>query len=133
MHTTPQKAGQVIALIENGLSHRTVARQVDMTRVAVRRVCKRYEETGSFHRLPVTGRKRFTTARDDRFIVSTTLRNRHHNSLKCNDSSVKYAEWLLIAALKSGVLMEVVPVLSGVQFLFTEEELQLLLDISRRF
>lgn len=82
MHTTPQKAAQVIALIENGLSQRAVARQLDMTRAAVRRVCTRYEETGSFHRRPGTGRRRFTTVRDDRFIVSTTLRNRHLNAVQ---------------------------------------------------
>ncbi|ERL88653.1 hypothetical protein D910_06037 [Dendroctonus ponderosae] len=77
MDTTPQKAGQVIALIENGLSQRAVARQLDMTRAAVRKVCKRYEEAGFFHRRAGTCRGRFTTIRDDRFIVSTTLRNRH--------------------------------------------------------
>lgn len=32
MHTTPQKAARVIALIENGFSQRAVARQLDMTR-----------------------------------------------------------------------------------------------------
>lgn len=82
MHTTAQKAAQVIVLIENGLSQRDVAEQLDMTRAAVRRVCQRYEETGSFHRRPGTGRKRSTTARDDRFIVSTTLRNRHLNAVQ---------------------------------------------------
>ncbi|ENN77521.1 hypothetical protein D910_12134 [Dendroctonus ponderosae] len=88
IHTTyfigyyTQKAGQVIALIQNRLSQRAVARQLDMTRAAVRRVCKRYEETRSFHRRAGTGRRRFTTARDDRFIVSTTLRNRHFNAVQ---------------------------------------------------
>lgn len=71
MHTTLQKATQVIALIENGLSQRAVARQLDMTRAAVRRVCQLYEETGFFHRQPGTGRKPFTTDRDDRFLVSS--------------------------------------------------------------
>ncbi|KAJ8936351.1 hypothetical protein NQ318_013165, partial [Aromia moschata] len=65
-----------------GLSQRAVGLQLDMTRAAVRRVYQRYEETGSFHRRPGIGRKRSTTARDDRFIVSTTLRNRHLNAVQ---------------------------------------------------
>ncbi|KAJ8949558.1 hypothetical protein NQ318_016188 [Aromia moschata] len=82
MRTTPQKAAQVIALVEIGLSQRAVGLQLDMTRAAVRRVYQRYEETGSFHRRPGIARKRSTTARDDRFIVSTTLRNRHLNAFQ---------------------------------------------------
>lgn len=82
MHTTPEEAAQVIALIGNGLSQRTVARQLSMTRAAVRRVCQRYEETGLFHRRPGTGRKRFTTALDDRFIVLSSLRNRRLNAVQ---------------------------------------------------
>ncbi|KAF2880240.1 hypothetical protein ILUMI_25934 [Ignelater luminosus] len=49
MHTIPEKAAQVIVLIENGHSQRICARQLNMTRAAVRNVCDRYEETGSFH------------------------------------------------------------------------------------
>ncbi|KAF2900317.1 hypothetical protein ILUMI_05869, partial [Ignelater luminosus] len=70
MHTTPEKAAQAIVLFENGHSQRIVARRLNMTRAAVRRVCKRYEETGSFHRRPGRGRKRCTIEHDDRFIVS---------------------------------------------------------------
>lgn len=98
MHTTTQKAAQVVALIENGLSQRAVALQLDMTRAAVRRVYQRYEETGFFHRRPGTGRKRCTTARDDRFIVSTTLRNRHLNAVQVQQQlrevrQVAISEW----------------------------------------
>ncbi|XP_030749334.1 uncharacterized protein LOC115877329 [Sitophilus oryzae] len=82
MHTSPEKAAQVIALIENGLKQRAVARQLHMTRGAVRRVFERYEEIRSFRRRPGTGRKRYTTDRDDRFIVSTMLRNRRLNAIQ---------------------------------------------------
>ncbi|KAF2900366.1 hypothetical protein ILUMI_05820 [Ignelater luminosus] len=58
MHSTREKPDQVIVLIENGHSQRTVARRLNMTLAAVRRVCKRHEEIGSFHRRPGTGRKR---------------------------------------------------------------------------
>ncbi|ENN73762.1 hypothetical protein YQE_09631, partial [Dendroctonus ponderosae] len=53
-----------------------------MIRAAVRRVCKRYEETGSSHRRPRTGRRQFTIVRDDPFIVSTILPNRHLNAVQ---------------------------------------------------
>lgn len=82
MHTTPELAAQAVALIEGGHSQRDVARQLDMTRSAVRRVCQRYDETDSFHRRPGTGRRRSTTVRDDRFIVSTMLRNRRMNAVQ---------------------------------------------------
>jgi hypothetical protein len=44
---------------------------------AVQNVYQRYEETGLITRRPGSGRKRVTTRRDDRFLVSTSLRNRH--------------------------------------------------------
>lgn len=114
MDTTPEKAAQVIALIENGLSQRAVAVQLDMTRAAVRRVFQRYEETGSFHRRPGTGRKRFTTARDDRFIVSTILRNRHLNAVQVQQQlrevrGVVISQWTVRRRLKENNLTSRVP------------------------
>jgi len=55
----------------NGHEWQAVARPMDMT-----------ERVDPFHRRSRTGRRRFTTARDDRFIVSTTLRNRHLNAVQ---------------------------------------------------
>ena len=105
MHTSPEKAAQVIALIENGLKQRAVARQLHMTRGAVRRVCERYEETRSFRRRPGTGGKRYTTDRDDRFIVSTMLRNRRLNAIQVQQQlretrGVTISQWTVRRRLK---------------------------------
>lgn len=76
MDTTPEKAAQVVALIEAGQNQRAVARQLNISRYSVRRVYQRYRETGSFERRRGSGRARATTQRDDRFLVTTALRNR---------------------------------------------------------
>lgn len=110
MHTKPEKAAQVSALIENGLSQRVVAQRLNMTRSAVRRVCTRYEETGSFHRRPGTGRKRFTTERDDRFIISTILRNRRLNAVQVQQQlrevrGVAISQWTVRRRLQESNLI----------------------------
>ena len=45
-------------------------------RTTVRDAVRRFRETNSYTRKPGQGRKRCTTARDDRFMVSNVLRNR---------------------------------------------------------
>lgn len=47
-----------------------------MSQSAISKVYRRFRETGSFARRPGTGRQRCTSLRDDRFIVTTALRNR---------------------------------------------------------
>lgn len=53
-----------------------------MTRAAVRKVCHHYHENEAFHCGPGTGKKRSTTQRDDRFIVSTSLNNRRLSTVE---------------------------------------------------
>lgn len=76
MDTTPEKAAQVVALIEAGQNQSAVARQLNISRYSVRRVYQRYRETGGFERRRGSGRARATTQRDNRFLVTTALRNR---------------------------------------------------------
>jgi hypothetical protein len=45
-------------------------------------VYQRFQDTGSFNRRPGTGRRRYTSERDYRFIVSTSLRNRRLNAVQ---------------------------------------------------
>ncbi|VVC31897.1 Ribonuclease H-like domain,Winged helix-turn-helix DNA-binding domain,Homeobox domain-like,Paired [Cinara cedri] len=71
MDTTANEAAQVVALMESGMRQCDVARQLNLSRFAVRRVFQRYQETGGFIRRHGSGRQRCTTDRDDRFIVST--------------------------------------------------------------
>lgn len=77
MDTTEAEAAQVVALIREGLSQRNVARRLNLSRSAVRRVYTRYLETGEYRRRPGSGRGRVTNTTDDRFIALTSLRNRH--------------------------------------------------------
>lgn len=77
MDTSPAKAAQVVALLQGGLSQRIVARRLNLSRSSVKRVYRRFLETGDFIRRPGSGRNRATSDRDDRFMVSTSLRNRH--------------------------------------------------------
>ncbi|XP_046973831.1 uncharacterized protein LOC124540375 [Vanessa cardui] len=77
MDTTEAEAAQVVALIHEGLSQRNVARTLKLSRSGVRKVYKRYLETGEYRRRPESGRGRVTNPTDDRFIGLTSLRNRH--------------------------------------------------------
>lgn len=77
MHTSEAKAAQVVALLQEGLSQRVVAQRLNLSRAAVRRVYQRFLETGQYRRRPGSGRQRVTTERDDHFIVTSALRNRH--------------------------------------------------------
>lgn len=63
-------------MLEDGRSQRNTARTVGVTLSTIQRVLQRFHETGSNLRRPGTGRKRCTTAREDRYMVSTILRNR---------------------------------------------------------
>ncbi|KAF2891937.1 hypothetical protein ILUMI_14236, partial [Ignelater luminosus] len=110
MHITPEKAIQAIVLIENGHSQRIVARRLNLTGAAVRRVCERYEETGSFHHQSGTGRKRCTTERDDRFIVSKSLRNRRLNAVQVQQElrevrEVNISQWTVRGRLQESSLI----------------------------
>lgn len=81
MDTTAEEAAQVIALLQSGMRQCDVARQLNLSRFSIRRVYQRFQETGGYIRRRGSGRKRCTTGRDDRFIVSTSLRNRFSNAV----------------------------------------------------
>lgn len=105
MDTAPEVASSVVALLESGLSVRNVANQLNISKSTVSRLFKRYRETNSFNRRPGSGRTRKTTARDDRFIMMTSLRNRHisavgvqHELQRTRDVAV--SEWTVRRRLK---------------------------------
>lgn len=77
MDTTPAEAAQIVALLRQGMSQRAVARQLQLSQSCVSKIYRRFRETGEFVRRPGSGRRRCTSERDDRFIVMTSLRNRH--------------------------------------------------------
>lgn len=82
MDTTAAEAAQVIALLQSGLRQCDVARQLHLSRFSVRRVYQRFLQTGGFVRRRGSGRNRCTSARDDRFVVSKSLRNRFSNAVE---------------------------------------------------
>lgn len=82
MDTSPEVAAQAVALIQAGQSQRNVSAQLNLSRSAVRNVYRRYLETGAFVRRQGRPRSRVTTERQDRFIVTTSLRNRHLTSIE---------------------------------------------------
>lgn len=81
MPTSLTDSANVVALMEEGNSQRYVAQTLRIPRSTVQRVYQRYRETGGYSRRPGSGRKRATSARDDRFIVSNTLRDRHSTAV----------------------------------------------------
>lgn len=109
MDTTPEAASQVVALIEAGQNQSQVARQLNLSRYAVRRVYQRYQQTGGYSRRPGTGRKRATTQRDDRFLVNTSLRNRRLNAVQLGQQlqevrEVEVSRWTVRRRLAEGGL-----------------------------
>lgn len=109
MDTTPNEAAQVIALLQQGLSQRAVARQLHLSQSAVSRVYRRFQETGAFIRRPRPDRQRRTSERDDRFIVTTALRNRHLTGVDVQQElrrvrGVAVSEWTVRRRLKQANL-----------------------------
>lgn len=69
------KVAQIIALLEEGLSQSHVARRMGVHRSSISRIWARYQETGNFRRRRGQGRRRVTSAREDRLIVNEVTRN----------------------------------------------------------
>lgn len=73
--TEPQVA-RAVQLLEDGASMRTVAERFQVSPSVVHRLWTRYRETGLYRRRPGQGRKRKTTANQDRYIRQLAMRNR---------------------------------------------------------
>lgn len=109
MDTTTETAAQAVALLQQGLSQRQVARTLQMSQSAVSRIYRRHQETGGFNRRKGSGRKRSTTARDDRFIVTTSLRNRSFTGVQVQQElretrGVAVSSWTVRRRLKAANL-----------------------------
>lgn len=65
-----------IALIEDGRSQYYGAAVLGVTRCSVQRAVERFRGTGNYARREGSGRKRSTTAQDDRFITMEVLQKR---------------------------------------------------------
>ncbi|KAJ8735640.1 hypothetical protein PYW07_007260 [Mythimna separata] len=82
MDTTPAEAVQVITLPKTGHKTNEVARQPKLGRFSDLRVYQRFQETSGYIRRPGSGRWRMGSGRDDRFVVTSTLRNWLSNAIE---------------------------------------------------
>jgi transposase len=82
MNLSSEVVAAILALIQDGRSQSYVARRFQTTRSTVQRVYNRFLETGSYSRRPGSGRPRKSTNRDDRFIINSSLRNRHSTAVQ---------------------------------------------------
>lgn len=73
--------GQIILLYRQEVSQVKIAKTIKYSRCALQNTIKRYQQTGTYINLPKSGRKRVTTAREDRFIELTALRDRHQSAI----------------------------------------------------
>lgn len=110
MDTSSEEAAQVDALLQQGISQREVARRLNLSQSAVSRVYRRFQETGSYSRRPDTSRRRLTSERDDRFIVSTSLRNRHLTGVSVQQQlrevrGVSVSQWTVRRRLREANLI----------------------------
>lgn len=86
MSLSPEECTRIITMVQEGRSQRSTARTVGVSLSTVQRVLQRFQETGMNIRRPGNGRPRCTTVREDRFIVSTMLRNRHLTAVQVRNS-----------------------------------------------
>lgn len=73
--------GQIILLYRQGVSQVKIAKTIKCSRCAVQNTIKRFQQTGTYRNLPKSGRKRVTTAREDRLIELTALRDRRQSAV----------------------------------------------------
>ena len=67
---------QALGLAQGGVSYSEIARRMQCSRTAIRRLIQREEETGTVNDRPRPGRQRVTTPAQDRHIRLQHLRNR---------------------------------------------------------
>ena len=81
---SPRSRGKIEGLHQTGLSHREIARLVEKSRGAVQKCVKRWEE-GSSDYIKRSGRKRSTSAREDRLLERLALTDRKVTTRRLQD------------------------------------------------
>lgn len=77
---TEVERGQIVLLRSQSKTLAAIARIMKCSRCAVRTTLKRYEGSGTLTNRPKSGRKRLTTAREDRHIERIAIRERTKSS-----------------------------------------------------
>ena len=73
---TDEQRGRALALLDEGLGQREVARRLAVSHSTIQRLLQRFNETGSVQERRHTGRPRKTTRQEDRYLVLAALRER---------------------------------------------------------
>lgn len=71
---------QILVFHSEGLSQVQIAKKMKCSRCAVQTTIKRHDETKQLKSRPGRGRKRKTTAREDRFLKQNALKNRRQTA-----------------------------------------------------
>lgn len=90
MAVTLEVCTRILTFLELGRSQRETARNIGVSLSTVQRVVQRYQETGSHLRRPGNGRPRCTTAREDRQLVATMLRNRFQTAVGLKTHFIRF-------------------------------------------
>ncbi len=75
MSVTPERAAQIVVLIQKGCSRRYLPREFNLAESSFRQMYNRYVATGSYTHMSQTGHLRVTTAWEDRNIAREAMRN----------------------------------------------------------
>ena len=77
---------KALALWEQGISNRKIGKSLKTSEATIRNLIKKWKTTGSYQRKIGFGRPRKTTARQDREMVRTAIRNRRITSTAIKNS-----------------------------------------------
>ncbi|CAH1383439.1 unnamed protein product, partial [Tenebrio molitor] len=75
-----------------GLQHSRSCEFSGFARSSVHRAVLRFRQTGGYTRRPGSGRRRSTSARDNRYIAMLSLRNRHMTAVKLRNQLERVRE-----------------------------------------
>ena len=77
---SPKKRATAVVLRQEGYTYQEIATRIGGDKSGVRRVCLKFETFGKVTDRPRSGRKKSTTARDDREIVRMVIKDRRKTS-----------------------------------------------------
>jgi transposase len=82
----PTDIARAVAMLENGRTYSDIAQMFGQSKSTIHRSVSRWRQTGKYVRRRGQGRKRSTTAVDDRFLALQTLRNRRQTAVQTRNA-----------------------------------------------
>ncbi|KAF2902563.1 hypothetical protein ILUMI_03626 [Ignelater luminosus] len=101
-----EDCAKAVAFVEDGRSQRYGARVLNVSHSTIERILARFRKTGRNIRKSRCGRKRKSTANDDRFLVLNTYRIVKCVVSKCMDSPVKVTREISVEACTELVFID---------------------------